>query len=105
MVADVFENYGWDAYLLGANTPTGEFVRYAVELKPDIVALSLTLFFNFPLLENMIRELLTAIPEQKIITGGQAFTRFKPDFSEFGSNIVVLNDLFDINKFITKTGA
>ncbi len=105
MVADVFENNGWDAFLLGANTPTKELVRFAKEINPDLLALSLTLYFNLPILENMLREIILELPEQKILIGGQAFTRFKPNFSEFGSNIVILNDIFSINSFLQNIGA
>lgn len=37
MVADIFEENGWDTFYLGANTPINELVKFCDEVKPDLI--------------------------------------------------------------------
>lgn len=48
MISDVFEMNGWDALFLGSNLPTSELMDFIRLKKPDLLALSLSLFFNIP---------------------------------------------------------
>lgn len=73
MVADIFELNGWNTSFLGANTPTRELIHFTIEAKPDILALSLTLSHNLPLLDHMLHSIRQEIPNTPIFIGGQAF--------------------------------
>ncbi len=48
MVADIFELHGWDAHFLGANTPVEELLKFIDEIQPDLIGLSLAVYFNIP---------------------------------------------------------
>jgi methanogenic corrinoid protein MtbC1 len=48
MVADMFEIQGWDAHFLGANMPLDQMLHYIDEVKPDLLGLSLSVYFNMP---------------------------------------------------------
>lgn len=53
MVADIFEMNGWESFFLGTGIPVSELVKFIDEVKPDVVAISLTVYFNYPnLLKN-----------------------------------------------------
>lgn len=78
MVADTFDQHGWDSVYVGASTPPGELLRLVRELRPDTVALSLTMFFNLGPLEAMIGSLRSAFPDQEIVVGGQGLDRLGP---------------------------
>jgi MerR family transcriptional regulator, light-induced transcriptional regulator len=52
MVADMFESKGWDSYYLGANIPVTGLIDFARKLKPDMIALSATIYFHIPLLKK-----------------------------------------------------
>lgn len=102
MVADVFEMYGWDTFFLGANIPTSELISYCREIKPDVVALSLSVYSHLPALEKMIRELQYEFPNLQIIIGGQAFQHGGSEISAKYSNVKVFMTLFEIEEFILK---
>ncbi len=73
MVADIFEMNGWDGYFLGANTPIAELISFIDETKPDLLGLSLSIYFNLPALKRAIEAIRAEYPDLLILTGGQAF--------------------------------
>jgi len=73
MAADIFEQKGWDSYYLGANTPTLELIRFASDIKPDIIGISLTVYFHLSTLQKMIHAIQKELKNIPIIIGGQAF--------------------------------
>ncbi|MFW6237267.1 MAG: cobalamin B12-binding domain-containing protein, partial [Desulfosudaceae bacterium] len=46
MVADIMETRGWDTWFLGANTPTADLLRMLQEKVPDMLGLSVSIYFN-----------------------------------------------------------
>lgn len=102
MVADVFEMNGWNAHFLGANTPTQEFVQFVKEIQPDMIALSLSLYFNLPYLEKMIQAIREEFPGLFILVGGQAFRHGGKEVLKAYRNISYQPDLKSVELFIRK---
>lgn len=73
MAADVFEMHGWDSLYLGANTPTGELLRFIDQEEPDMVGISLSVYFHMGDLERMLTALKKRFPRLPLMVGGQAF--------------------------------
>ncbi|MFW6197175.1 MAG: cobalamin B12-binding domain-containing protein [Thermoplasmatota archaeon] len=73
MVADFFELNGWDGYFVGANTPVKDLIDLIDEKKPEILGLSLAMYFNLPDLLDTIEKIREEYSDLKIIVGGQAF--------------------------------
>lgn len=73
MVADIFELHGWDAHFLGANTPSAELVSLIDDIKPDLVGLSLAVYFNLPSLKSALDAVRGDFPNLDILVGGHAF--------------------------------
>jgi len=73
MVADILEFQGWDAHFLGANTPEDHMLAYIQEMKPDLVGLSLSIYFNVPSLQSSVKAIRTNFHNLDILIGGQAF--------------------------------
>jgi methanogenic corrinoid protein MtbC1 len=73
IISDIFELNGWNSFFLGANTPTNELIRFAKSINPDIIGLSMSIYFHLPVLENMLLKIKDEFPEIPIIIGGQAF--------------------------------
>mgnify|MGYP000591133585 CR=1 FL=1 len=73
MVADMFEMHGWRCWFLGAATPLQEILDLIGDKRPDVVALSLTLYFNADALYAMAEAIRKAFPDQPMLVGGQAF--------------------------------
>lgn len=102
MVGDVFEMNGWNALFLGANTPTKELIKFIDTIKPDVLALSLSLYFNLPVLEGMIRDIRSEFPELPVFAGGQAFLRGGIDVLEKYPNVIYRPDLNGLELEIKK---
>ena len=73
MVADLAELHGWRGYFLGANTPVEGVLQMIDRQKPDLVGLSLTVFFNLPALVKALDEITCSFPGLPVLVGGQAF--------------------------------
>jgi methanogenic corrinoid protein MtbC1 len=75
MVADLFELEGWDSYYLGTNMPPAGIVAAIRERKAPILCLSVTMTYNLPALEEVLRQLRSAFPDGgvKVMVGGGPF--------------------------------
>lgn len=73
MVADVCELNGWDSHFLGANTPVNHMLEYIQDIKPNLVGLSISVYFNLPSLKRGIEVIRSNFTNLDIFVGGQAF--------------------------------
>ena len=73
MAADLFEMHGWDAYYLGANTPSADLIRAIRDIRPHVVGLSLSIYFHIDTLRETIARIRAADGDVRILVGGQAF--------------------------------
>lgn len=73
IVADFCEIHGWDAYFLGANTPMEHLLGFIDEVRPDLIGLSLSVYFNLPRLKKEIRAIQSNFSRTDLMVGGQAF--------------------------------
>ncbi|MCF8372558.1 MAG: cobalamin-dependent protein [Bacteroidales bacterium] len=100
MVADVFESHGWDTYFLGSNLPTNELLKYCRAKQPDILALSVSIYFNMAALEQTLQVVRNEFENLYILIGGQAFLHGgKTLFSKY-SNLRYFSNLIDLKEFI-----
>ncbi|MGM0647733.1 MAG: cobalamin B12-binding domain-containing protein [Bacteroidota bacterium] len=100
MVADVFEMNQWESFFLGTGFPNSELIKYIKEVQPDIMAISLSVYFNFARLKQMIQELKSEFPEIKIIIGGQALSHLSDnDFAEW-NDITYIKDLNQLDTYL-----
>jgi len=102
MVSDIFETNGWNTHFLGANVPTKEMITFAQNLKPDILALSVSLYFHLPEFEKMVYSFRKEFPDTQIIVGGQAFRSGSENIIKNYNNVFLLSDLFSLETFINK---
>jgi len=100
MVADTFEMHGWESFFLGSGISIVELIRYIHEVKPDMLAISLSIYFNFANLVKMLNKLRGEFPELQIIIGGQAFKHVSAELISKVGNVVILTDLYLLEKFI-----
>ena len=101
MVADIFEINGWDAWYLGANTPTVDVIRLANDIKPHIIALSLSVYFHISELIAMIQTIQNNISRCQIIIGGQAFNHNNGEaFANQFSGVDYIKSLDQLEQYI-----
>ncbi|AEI14583.1 cobalamin B12-binding domain protein [Flexistipes sinusarabici DSM 4947] len=103
MVADIFEMQGWDTQFLGANTPADHMLSYIQEVKPEIVGLSLSVYFNLPSLKYEIEAVRTDFSNIDIIVGGQAFKWGGTEILKKYPGISYIQSLDSLEKQIKET--
>ncbi len=102
MVADIFELNGWDGYFIGANTPFAELIRFLDNKNPDVVGLSLSIYYNLPALQNTIEKIRRHLPDLPIMVGGQAFRWGGTEITEQFNHITYLSGIETLQNFINK---
>ena len=74
MVADFFEQDGWNVHYLGAAVPTKTFLAMAREMKADLIGLSSQMIFHLGAITDFVHQMddfgLSGIP---IMAGGMPF--------------------------------
>jgi MerR family transcriptional regulator, light-induced transcriptional regulator len=100
MISDVFEMNGWNTNFLGANTTTNELISFSKTIKPDIFAISLSIYFHLPILEKMIPIIRKEFPELPILVGGQAFRHGGQDILLKFENVIYKSDIKSTELFI-----
>ncbi len=102
MISDIFEMNGWHTHFLGANTPTNELISFTKSIKPDMLAISLSIYFHLPILENMIQRIRKEFPTLPILVGGQAFRHGGQNILLKYENVFYKSDLNSAELFIKK---
>jgi len=102
MVGDVFEMNGWDSYFIGTSVPLKDLINYLKEVKPNMLAISLSIYFNFQQLLKMISHLRHEFDNLNIVIGGQAFSRLnKSDVDELG-DVRFFSNLYELDIYLKK---
>jgi MerR family transcriptional regulator, light-induced transcriptional regulator len=74
MVADFFEQDGWNVIYLGADVPTQAFVSMAHDISPDLIGISAQMVIRLPALTEFINQLnRQGLGGTPIMAGGQPF--------------------------------
>ncbi len=73
MIADFCELRGWRAPFLGANTPLVDLLQLIEGRRPNLLGLSLSIYFNLPSLLKALDAVSSRYPDLPILVGGQAF--------------------------------
>lgn len=73
MVADLFENDGWDSIYLGAAVPEDAMLDAIRENQPDLIALSVTMPQHLIACRDLVAAIKTEFPQSRIAVGGRAF--------------------------------
>lgn len=100
MIADIFEMNGWDTYFLGSNVPNTEFFDFLKEIKPDIIAISLSIYSHINSLEKLLKLCREEFNNTPIIIGGQAFVHGGDEVVDKFDNIKLFKTLESLELFI-----
>ena len=73
MVADIMETKGWNVGFLGANTPTEDLLQMIQINRPELLGLSVGIYFNMAVLHKMIEVVRASYQQLDIFVGGQGF--------------------------------
>jgi len=79
MVADFFEQDGWDVYYLGAAVPTETFIAMARDFNADLIGLSAQMVYHVPAIMDFVKELnRQGLGDIPVMAGGYPFVQ-NPD--------------------------
>ncbi|GAA4380031.1 cobalamin B12-binding domain-containing protein [Hymenobacter koreensis] len=89
MVTDFLEHAGWDAYYLGASTPTGSILRTIETRRADLLVLGASLPHHVPLIKELISTYRStpAVNQAKILVGGQPFNQDPALWRHVGADV------------------
>jgi methanogenic corrinoid protein MtbC1 len=73
MASDFLEMAGFDVRFLGANVPPEHLARMVREVRPDLLALSVTMTYHLPQLREAVKHAREVTPHLPIAVGGLAF--------------------------------
>ncbi len=100
MICDIFEKNGWNTLFLGSNTPTSELLKMIQNKNPDVLAISMSLYFNLPELEKILQTTTELFPNLPILVGGQAFRLGGVEIIEKYPNVTYLPNIQSTDLFI-----
>lgn len=89
MAADFFTLCGFDTIFVGSNTPFADFSAAAELIRPDIIAIGVSNYYNLVITRKIIAELRKRIGSNcKIIVGGTAFSDSPENLAAVGADDV-----------------
>jgi len=100
MVADFLTICGYKAIFVGSNTPYQDFMNAIDSIHPNIVAISVSNYYNLVATKKIIEDLrLVNHSPFKIIVGGYAFDRNTENYKLVGADYYA-NAFLDIERII-----
>jgi len=105
MVADILELHGWDGYFLGSNTPVADLLKFIEKNNPDLIGLSLSIYFNLGEMIKTFETIRTHFPRIPVMVGGQAFRWGGSDLVRRYSDAYYLNSIHVLETFLTSYGS
>jgi len=102
IVADYFELNGWDSHFLGANTPTNDLLDMVEQVEPDVIGLSVSIYYNMRHLYKTIERIQKKFPDKEVIVGGQAFRWGGADITEKFDNIKLLTSVSSLKSYMAE---
>jgi methanogenic corrinoid protein MtbC1 len=100
MVSDIFELNGWNGYFLGGNTPIDDLLKYIDAKKPDVLGLSLAIYFNMQSLWNTVEKVRREYPHLPVLVGGQAFLWGGREITDEYGNLHYASNINELEKLI-----
>ncbi|MBN1775991.1 MAG: hypothetical protein JW817_05965, partial [Clostridiales bacterium] len=96
---------GYDAVFVGSNTPYTDFYNAADLIKPDIIAIGVSNFYNLVITKKIITELRERIGGKSVIVvGGNAFKDAPHNVELVGADDAV-QTFEDVRKMVDAIGS
>ncbi len=93
MVTDFFEMDGWDTWFIGSGVSSEQLIAAIEQRKPDLVALSATMTYHVPKVQELIAVIKKAFPENapRIMVGGMPFNTVPELWRTVGADLWAVN--------------
>jgi MerR family transcriptional regulator, light-induced transcriptional regulator len=92
MINSLFEERDWETKYYGASLPLEYALKSALQWKPEVIGLSVSIIYNLPVLKNYVRT-LAALPHKPVILiGGRLANKY--DLEPYTNNQgIIINNL------------
>jgi len=102
LVADYMDILGWHTSFLGSNVPVNDLMNFIEINNPDIICLSVTMYYNIIHLRTCLEEINSNYPETPVIVGGQAFHWGGYGVVNDFSNVSVVYSLMELKQQLSE---
>ena len=103
MVSDFFTICGCESIFVGSNTPYKDFYNAVDVIRPDIIAISVSDYYNLVVTKKMIDDLRKIVTYPvKIVVGGYAFHEDCEKYKVVGADCYA-RSFDDIKRIVTET--
>jgi MerR family transcriptional regulator, light-induced transcriptional regulator len=99
MINSLFEERNWETKYFGASLPVEYALKSALQWKPEVIGLSVSIVYNLPVLKNYVRT-LSALPHKPVILiGGRLANKY--DLEPYANNQgIIINNLEQAEKWL-----
>lgn len=89
MVADLLDLDGWDTYYLGSSVPQRDLMSFIMDVKPDVLGISVTMTYYVHKVINLIDRIrnVKELKDTKILVGGYPFNVDKNLWKQVGADL------------------
>jgi MerR family transcriptional regulator, light-induced transcriptional regulator len=99
MINSLFEGRDWETKYFGASLPLEYALKSALQWKPEVIGLSVSIVYNLPVLKNYVRT-LSALPHKPVILIGGRLA-YKYDLEPYTNNQgIIINSLEQAEKWL-----
>ncbi|MED4533269.1 cobalamin-dependent protein [Metabacillus fastidiosus] len=99
MVNNLFEEHGWETKYFGPNLPLEYALTAALEWKPNVIGLSVSIVHYLPKLKEYIAELVNLPHKPEVLIGGRLAAKYNlvPYCTD---NTIILTDLLSTKEWL-----
>ncbi|ANX10633.1 cobalamin-binding protein [Fictibacillus arsenicus] len=99
MIKSLFEERDWETKYYGASLPLEYALKSALQWKPEVIGLSVSIVYNLPVLKNYVRTLATLPHKPVILIGGRLAKKY--DLEPYSNNQgIIINNLEQAEKWL-----
>ncbi|MBY6038276.1 cobalamin-dependent protein [Fictibacillus nanhaiensis] len=88
MINSLFQEKGWETKYYGASLPLEYALKSALQLKPQVIGLSVSIVYNLPVLKNYVRTLAALPHKPSILIGGRLTEKY--DLEPYANNQAII---------------
>jgi methanogenic corrinoid protein MtbC1 len=101
MINSIFEESGWQTKYFGASLPLEYALKTALQWKPEVIGLSVSIVYNLPLLKNYVRT-LSALPHKPVLLiGGRLANKY--DLTPYTNHHgIIIKNIDQVNKWLNE---
>jgi len=99
MINSIFEEKGWETKYFGASLPLEYALKSALQWKPEVIGLSVSIVYNLPVLKNYVRTLGALPHKPAILIGGRLANKY--DLVPYSNNQgIIIKSLEQAEKWL-----